>query len=140
MTAPAKIPAGSLVDGESFVDEVRSRPDALVYFLCNVGDGDAQVLLLPSGPTPHPRQVVIVDAGVVRKIPRLLRSLESEQLISLLPGREDPIALVVLTHPHQDHVGGMVEILEQFGELIAEFWDPGYYHAIPAYYHMMAAI
>jgi competence protein ComEC len=72
--------------------------------------------------------------------PKLLRALEKAQVISLKTGGEDPIALVVLSHPHQDHVGGMVEILEDFGHLIAEFWDPGYYHAIPAYYHMMAAI
>jgi beta-lactamase superfamily II metal-dependent hydrolase len=139
MAAPVQIPTGSLVAGD-FVAEVTARPEALVYFLCNVGDGDAQVLLLPAGQPGALRQVVIVDAAVVAKIPKLLRALDKAQVISLQAGGEDPIALVVLTHPHQDHVGGMVEILEDFGDLIAEFWDPGYYHAIPAYYHMMAAI
>jgi beta-lactamase superfamily II metal-dependent hydrolase len=137
------IPAGKLLAGQDFLQEIRNRPDALVYFLCNVGDGDAQVILLPSTAPGTPRQILVVDAARVGKVPRLLRALDGAQIVSLLAnqaGQEDPIALVVASHPHQDHIGGMVELLEQFGGLIAEFWDPGYFHAIPAYFHMMAAI
>jgi beta-lactamase superfamily II metal-dependent hydrolase len=134
------IPAGKLLAGQDFLQEVRDRPDALVYFLCNVGDGDAQVILLPVTAQGMPRQIVIVDAARVRKVPRLLRALDAVQVVSLQAGQEDPIALVVASHPHQDHIGGMVELLEELGGLIAEFWDPGYFHAIPAYFRMMAAI
>jgi beta-lactamase superfamily II metal-dependent hydrolase len=135
-----QVPAGKLLAGQDFLKEVRSRPDALVYFLCNVGDGDAQVILLPAAAPGVPRQILVVDAARVGKVPGLLRALETAQVVSLQPGPEDPIALVVASHPHQDHIGGMVELLERFGELIAEFWDPGYFHSIPAYYRMMAAI
>jgi hypothetical protein len=140
MGAANQIPAGKLLAGQDFLQEVRSRPDALVYFLCNVGDGDAQVILLPTAAPETPRQIIVVDAAVVGKVPRLLRALEAAQLVSLTADQEDPIALVVASHPHQDHIGGMVELLAQFGDLIAEFWDPGYFHSIPAYFHMMAAI
>jgi hypothetical protein len=135
-----RIPAGKLLDGQDFLQEVRSRPDALVYFLCNVGDGDAQLVLLPTTGPGVARQVMVVDAARVGKLPRLLGALEQAQLVSLQAGSEDPIALVVASHPHQDHIGGMAELLEEFGELIAEFWDPGYFHPIPAYLRMMAAI
>ncbi|HEY2959404.1 MAG TPA: MBL fold metallo-hydrolase [Actinomycetota bacterium] len=135
-----QVPAGKLLTGQDFLREVRGRPDALVYFLCNVGDGDAQVVLLPATAQGAPRQVVVVDAARTGKVPGLLRALEAAGVVSLQPGGEDPIALVVATHPHQDHIGGMVELLERFGELVAEFWDPGYFHAIPAYFRMMAAI
>jgi metallo-beta-lactamase superfamily protein len=135
-----RIPAGKLLDGQDFLQEVRSRPDALVYFLCNVGDGDAQLVLLPTTGPGAARQVMVVDAARVGKLPRLLGALEQAQLVSLQAGSEDPIALVVASHPHQDHIGGMAELLEEFGELIAEFWDPGYFHPIPAYLRMMAAI
>jgi hypothetical protein len=134
-----RIPAGKLRGGQDFLQEVRSRPDALVYFLCNVGDGDAQLILLPTT-AGLPRQVMVVDAARVGKLPGLLRALDRAQVVSLQPGSEDPIALVVASHPHQDHVGGMAELLEEFGGLVAEFWDPGYFHAIPAYLRMMAAI
>jgi hypothetical protein len=135
-----RVPAGKLLAGQDFLQEVRSRPDALVYFLCNVGDGDAQVVLLPATAPATPRQVVVVDAARIGKVPGLLRALEAARVVSLQPGAEDPIALVVATHPHQDHIGGMVELLERFGDLVAEFWDPGFFHAIPAYFRMMAAI
>lgn len=135
-----QIPAGKLLTGQDFLHEVRSRPDALVYFLCNVGDGDAQVVLLPTSAEDAPRQMIVVDAALVGKVPRLLKALANEQIVSLEPGPEDPIALVVASHPHQDHIGGMVDVLEEFGDLISEFWDPGYFHSIPAYYEMMAAI
>jgi glyoxylase-like metal-dependent hydrolase (beta-lactamase superfamily II) len=101
-----QIPVGKLLAGQDFLQEVRSRPDALVYFLCNVGDGDAQVMLLPTIVPGTQRQIVVVDAARVRKVPRLLRALETAQLVSLQPGQEDPIALVVASHPHQDHIGG----------------------------------
>ena len=143
MGAATQIPAGKLLAGQDFLQEVRSRPDALVYFLCNVGDGDAQVILLPTVAPETQRQIVVVDAARVRKVPGLLRALEAAQLVSLQPGQpgeEDAIALVVASHPHQDHIGGMVELLEEFGDRIAEFWDPGYFHAIPAYFRMMAAL
>jgi beta-lactamase superfamily II metal-dependent hydrolase len=135
-----RIPAGKLLAGQDVLQEIRSRPDALVYFLCNVGDGDAQVVLLPVTTPGMPRQIMVVDAARTGKIPRLLGALADAQIVSLQANQEDPIALVVASHPHQDHIGGMVELLEQFGDLIAEFWDPGYFHSIPAYFHMMAAI
>jgi beta-lactamase superfamily II metal-dependent hydrolase len=133
------IPSGNLVQ-QDFLQEVRTRPDALVYFLCNVGDGDAQVILLPVSSATESRHIVIVDAALVGKVPRLLRALETAQIVSLQPDSEDPIALVIASHPHQDHIGGMVELLSEFGAVIAEFWDPGYFHSIPAYYRMMAEI
>lgn len=118
------------------VPEVRERPSGRR----NVGDGDAQVILLPTTTPGTQRQVLVVDAARTGKIPRLLGALEAAKLVNLQPGPEDPIALVVASHPHQDHIGGMVELLEDFGELVAEFWDPGYFHAIPAYFRMMAAL
>jgi hypothetical protein len=139
VTAPQVIPAGRFAPAD-FPGEVRARPGALVYFCCNVGDGDAQVLALPVVSGAQTRRLVVVDAAVERKVPRLLADLEGAGLVSFAPGAERAIALVVATHPHQDHIGGMVELFEQRGDAIAELWDPGYFHAIPAYYHLMAEV
>ncbi len=127
MAAPAPIPPANLLDGEDFVAEVNARPDALVYFLCNVGDGDAQVLLLPVAPNAPSRQAIVVDCAITGKVPPLLSLLGAEGVLSLDGGGSQPIALVVASHPHQDHMGGMPELFAKFGPRIAEFWDPGYY-------------
>lgn len=140
MTRPQAIPATKLDQVDSFADHVRSRPDALVYFLCNVGDADAQVLLLPELGTPAKRQAVVVDAGRSNKIPPLLQALHDQQLLDLDDATDDPIALVVATHPHLDHVRGMPELFAKHGDRIAEYWDPGYYHVLAEYHRTMLEV
>jgi hypothetical protein len=145
MQPVAPIPIGELSDPPGgFVGDL--RPDDLVYFLLNVGDGDSQVVLLPEEEATdgsHHRRVIVVDAATVNKVPRLLGKLEDEGLMG--DGHSsfhDPgsIALVVATHPHSDHIGGIPQLLESFKPGIAEFWDPGYFHTIGDYHRMMAEI
>jgi hypothetical protein len=142
MTAPVPIDATSFQNDPKLLANL--APDQLLYVLCNVGDGDAQLLLLPEG-TGGTRRVIVVDAAITKKIPSVLTQLRDAGLLAdkantdsgLEPGS---IALVVATHPHQDHIGGIPELLSDFGDVIAEFWDPGYFHTIPAYHDMMAEI
>lgn len=139
MAAPTPIPIHKFEDGE-FLGSI--NPEDLVYFLCNIGDGDAQVILLPVNPTTGERQAIVIDAGSRRKVPALLRSLAAQNLLPGADGQleEAAIALLVATHPHQDHIAGVPEVLVDFKGAIAEFWDPGYFHTLPAYHQMMAAI
>lgn len=140
MARPKPLPAARL----AAADFVTASADAdLVYFLCNVGDADAQLVLLPPSPTTGFRQAVVVDAGRLGKVPPLIRSLISAGVVAPDgPGARGSIALIVATHPHSDHVDGMAELLDAFAvdERIAEFWDPGYWHTIPSFHDMMAAI
>jgi len=118
----------------------------LVYFCLNVGDGDAQVLLLPvieektidgtgAQQITKRRPIVIVDAGSASKPTKFLESLPglSNGVVPSL----DVIDLVVATHPHSDHISGIPKILETFGPHIAEFWDPGYFHPSGTYHAVM---
>jgi hypothetical protein len=139
---PAPLPANRFVQ-DGFVASVREED--LVYFLCNVGDGDSQVVLLPAltlDDGTKRRRLLVVDAATTDKVPALLKSIEATGLLggangSIVPGS---IALAVASHPHLDHIGGMAQVLETYRGKIAEFWDPGYYHTIPAYSRMMAAV
>ena len=140
MARPKPLPANRF----AAADFVAASADAdLVYFLCNVGDADAQVVLLPRSPTTGLRQVVVVDAGRKGKLPPLIRDLIDAGLVADDgPGARGSIALIVATHPHSDHVDGMAELIDAFDddERIAEFWDPGFWHTISAFHDMMAAI
>jgi competence protein ComEC len=91
----------------------RSR-DLVVTFL-DVGQGDATLLELPHG------HAVLVDGGgsfdpSFDPGASVLEPLLRRRHI----GRLD---LVVLSHPHPDHMNGLVRVLERFQ--VDEFWESG---------------
>lgn len=114
--APAEDGVGALV--QAMIDE----PDALVYFLLNVGDGDTQLLVLPPDSNDKERRLVIVDVATTQKLPDLIEALHQVQVPAASgtqpliqpPGSPGQIRLVVATHPHFDHIGGMYELFETY--------------------------
>jgi beta-lactamase superfamily II metal-dependent hydrolase len=140
MTKPTPLKDAEFVDEGGFLDSL--TPADLVYFLLSVGDADAQVVLLPDW--SGNRRVLVIDAGQRGKVPDLLEALKVAGLIDLTPfdqGNDSfPIALVVATHPHDDHIGGLAQLFDQYRGLIAEFWEPGYIHTADAYLRMMTAV
>jgi beta-lactamase superfamily II metal-dependent hydrolase len=115
------------------------QPDDLVYFCCNVGDADAQVVVLPVAPDGV-RRVIVIDAGVEDKVSDLLQALAAQQVISFEDADDTTIALVVATHPHHDHVAGMAALVRTYGAHIGEFWEPGFFHTTASYANMMREV
>lgn len=141
MAAPKPVPATRFQQPpgpRAFVDSVNDED--LVYFLCNVGDGDAQLVLLPRFGGATSRRAIVVDAGRTRKLPRLIDLLIGEDLLPQGGDIDGSIALVIATHPHADHIRGMAELLDRYEDRIAEFWDPGYFHTSADYHEMMKRI
>jgi beta-lactamase superfamily II metal-dependent hydrolase len=150
------LPAGVLEKSPTgaFLDACRDAPDHLLYFLLNVGDGDTQVLVLPAertgrgGDGEQPvlpgersrsaRRMIIVDVATTRKLPALIGALTDEGIVSELDHGLFPV--VVATHPHDDHLGGMPEFIRRFGDQVVDFWDPGFYHTSGAYTETMVAL
>jgi len=142
VTALTPIPAGLLDPPADFAAAI--QPQDLVYFCCNAGDADAQLILVPERPPHTNRRAIVVDAGRSGKIDRLLDLCAAAGLLPVdgATGRlaAQAIALVVATHPHADHIGGMPRLLQRYGDSVAEFWDSGYWHPIGAFHDTMREI
>jgi hypothetical protein len=151
VTKPAGIPDTYLdpVDPAAFLAACQ-HPNQLIYFLLNVGDGDTQLVLLPSI-NEEPRRGIVVDVcggqrvpqEVREKLPVLVSSLQAAGLLrdprvdTRTPHYRRTFPLVVGTHPHDDHIGAMPDFLEMFAADVAEYWDPGFYHPTAAFIDTM---
>jgi competence protein ComEC len=92
--------------------------DDLVVTVLDVGQGDAILVEAPSG------HVILVDGGPAG--PALLNALGD----TLDAGRE--IDLLVLTHPQQDHVGGLTAVAERYD--VGAAVVGGSFSDLPAYH------
>ena len=70
-----------------------------VYFF-DVGQGDSELIRLPGG------ENILIDAGT--------SSTEDELVGELRSLGAETLDLVVATHPHADHIGGMAEVIDAF--------------------------
>jgi competence protein ComEC len=135
--APQELPENYFEKDGGFVESVNDED--LVYWLLNVGDGDLQLLLLPTR-SDGSRRAIVVDVGKSGKLPPLLDSLRETKLLSRLPDDGQLFPLVVATHPHDDHISGMPEFLRLWGHAVREYWEPGYWHTSRAYQSTMQAL
>jgi beta-lactamase superfamily II metal-dependent hydrolase len=134
---PAKLPV-KLFEPGTFDDGL--PPEAIIYFLLNIGDGDTQLIVLPERPSKGGRRAVVVDVGGTGKLPALVEALAEAEILTKIKGDDFLFPLVVATHPHNDHIAGMPEFVDRFKDMIRELWEPGYYHPNSAYIEMMRAL
>lgn len=137
VSSPA-VPRELLKDVD-FAELCRQASDCLIYFLLNVGDGDTQLILLPAD-EEGARRAIVVDAATTRKLSGLVEALAEEGLLTEPRVGRPVFPLVVGTHPHDDHIGGMPRFLDRFGSLVGEYWEPGYYHPSGVYAETMRAL
>jgi competence protein ComEC len=89
--------------------------DRLRVSFVDVGQGDATLIDLPDG------RLMLIDAGGA---PHGGPDPGAQALVPLLRARRrERIDVVVLTHPHPDHYGGLGALLDAFP--IGELWDSG---------------
>jgi len=93
----------------------------VVYFL-DVGQGDCEVVRLPSGET------ILIDSGD--------SGTPTVEMLKRLGVSE--IDLIIATHPHQDHIGEMRDVMRAFK--VKEVWDPGFKYSTRTYLNMLQEI
>ncbi|MDR1515683.1 MAG: MBL fold metallo-hydrolase [Synergistaceae bacterium] len=98
--------------------------DGLSFYAFDVGQGDAFLFHFPGG------ENVLVDSGTKKFAGKLVSKIRA------LGVRK--IDLVVATHPHADHIGGMKDVINAFE--IGKVWDSGYNHNSPLQREMLEAI
>ncbi len=91
-----------------------------VYFF-DVGQGDAALIVSPSGKT------VLIDGGPPEAGEHLAGRLR--ELVRA------PLDLVILTHPHLDHLGSMKDAIQAVGA--KRFMEPGFNHPSEAYANLL---
>ena len=86
---------------------IYNQPRQLEVYFFDVGQGDSTLVKTPSGGT------VLIDGGPDRKVLRYLGKS--------LPFGQRSLDLMILTHPHADHVTGLVGVLERYkiGKVLA---------------------
>lgn len=95
----------------------------LFVFFFDVGQGDA-TLFVADGKT------ILVDAGETEAGDRLVRDLKALNITK--------IDLLVSTHPHSDHIGGMQKVLAAFP--VGQVLDSGVPHPSPLYERFLETI
>jgi competence protein ComEC len=94
-----------------------------VYFF-DVGQGDAALIVSPSGKT------VLIDGGPPEADDRLVPRVRE-----LVKG---PLDLVILSHPHLDHLGGLGKVIQAVG--VKRYMDPGFDHGSEAYRKLLDVV
>ncbi len=94
-----------------------------VVFL-DVGQGDSALITFPNGKT------MLIDGGEVEQGRVLVRKLQQLGVRRL--------DWVVASHPHSDHIGGLIEVLRTVP--VSEVWDIGSPYESPVYRDFLRAV
>ncbi|HEU5074833.1 MAG TPA: DNA internalization-related competence protein ComEC/Rec2, partial [Polyangiaceae bacterium] len=100
---------------ESGIRQPQPEARKLRVSMLDVGQGDATLIELPT------RETLLVDAGGFVGSP--VNPGERVILPWLRARRTDRLSVVVLSHPHPDHFGGLRAVIE--ATRVGEFWDTG---------------
>jgi competence protein ComEC len=94
------------------------------FYAFDAGQGDAFLFHFPGG------ENVLVDSGTGKSAGKLVSRLRA------LGVRK--IDLAVASHPHEDHIGGMKDVINSFE--VGKVWDSGYNHGSSVQKEMLEAI
>lgn len=101
-----------------------SRGNKLHVDFLDVGHGDAALITSPTGKT------VLIDGGLEEASPGIVSFLRARNAC--------PLDMILLTHRHADHLGGLVRVIESCGTRL--YLDAPYPHESAIYAKLLRAI
>lgn len=102
----------ALEHADAAQNSAADKKPELYFYSLNVGQGDCSLFILPDGGT------ILIDAGpeeAARDVVRYIKGCGIKK-----------IDLLVATHAHSDHIGGMKAVMNNFR--IGKIWDSGFIH------------
>ncbi|MCX6353614.1 MAG: MBL fold metallo-hydrolase [Candidatus Aureabacteria bacterium] len=131
--APAAAGSGKESEPAQAKQPAGPHPDLEVIFF-SVGDGDSALISTPGG--TH----VLIDGGPGRSSRESSDPAEEVILPYLRKKGITRLDLVIATHPHSDHIGGLVTILYKKEIAVDCFLDPGVAYSTRTYERLLALI
>lgn len=115
---------------------MRENRDLKLHFI-NVNHGDAIIIEFPDHGSPEKAHFAVVDLGAKLGEERAFTTEYMKSLIELRKGGDHKldyeIDFVCVTHPHDDHYGGLGRFMKEFADhvnkdnnKINSFWDCGF--------------
>ena len=103
---------------------VGNSPSQMKLHFIDVGQGDATLIETPSGKT------ILIDAGDRDMGKRVVSYIKSQGIST--------IDVLIATHPHADHIGGMADVINKFN--IGQVYMPKVAHTSKTYEELLVAI
>ncbi len=98
--------------------------NALQVVFLDVGQGDSALIMFPNGKT------MLIDGGETDQGRRLVQKLHQRGV--------KQIDWLVATHPHSDHIGGLIQVLKSLP--VGEVWDIAMPFESPVYRDFLLAV
>lgn len=99
------------------------KDSELMISYMDVGQGDAAYIKVNGND-------ILIDAGPRSNCKELLEQLKAKNI--------DDFELVIATHPHEDHIGGMVDVFKEYE--VKAFYSPKITHTTKTYENLVKAV
>ena len=99
------------------------KDSKLMISYMDVGQGDAAYIKVNGND-------ILIDAGPWSNSKELLEQLKAKNI--------DDFELVIVTHPHEDHIGGMVDVFKEYE--VKAFYSPKITHTTKTYENLVKAV
>lgn len=97
--------------------------EKLMISYMDIGQGDAAYININGND-------ILIDAGPRSNSKELLEQLKAKNI--------DDFELVIATHPHEDHIGGMVDVFKEYK--VKSFYSPKVTHTTKTYENLVKAV